>query len=67
MSNQFEDFDSSTHLERINKIKQLAKKDYLDSGPVALYHLLHSGRERGWNLIVEVSLRELEKLYGIEK
>lgn len=64
--NQFEPFDESTHEERLKRIKSLASsKQYLDEGPVALYHVLWESRAKGHHAIVEWAIKELERLYNL--
>jgi len=64
-NSQFGNIDSSTHKDRINKIKSLSAKQYLDDGQVALSYCLTTAHERGFDGIVEFALRELEKIYNI--
>lgn len=62
---QFEPFDKSTHETRLKRLKSLSKKQYLDDGPVALYHALLQLKEKGFDSTLEFALKELEKLYKL--
>lgn len=64
---QFGIIDISSHEARLNKIKALSKKGYLDDGPVALYHALHQLKTIGFNATLEFALVELEKLYKLNE
>jgi hypothetical protein len=64
---QFAEINTMTHEARLNKIKTLSKKGYLDDGPVALYHALHQLKANGFHATLEFALVELEKLYGLNE
>lgn len=64
-SDQFGNIDSSTHKDRLKKIKSLSLKQYLDDGPVALVYCINQASEKGFDGVVEFAIRELEKLYKI--
>lgn len=66
ISEQFGEINPDTHEERLLRIKARSKRQYLDDGPVAFYHLLHEARSKGLHGIVEFSLREIERLYKLE-
>ncbi len=64
-NSQFGNIDASTHQGRLNKLKSLSSKQYLDDGPVALYYCIKTAQDKGFHGIVEFAIRELEKLYNI--
>lgn len=63
--NQFAPFDKSTHPARMTRLKALSKKQYMDDGPVALYHALLQLKEKGFDSTLEFALAELERLYNL--
>jgi hypothetical protein len=66
-SSQFAPFDKSTHEARMKRIKALSKRQYMDDGPVALYHALLQLKEKGFDGTLEWALLELEKLYKLNE
>ncbi len=55
----------NSHKARLNRIKALSPKQYLDDGPMALYLAVYAMHAKGFNLNVETCLVELEKLYNL--
>ena len=48
------------------KLVKGKRPGYMDSGPMALFHILFAAFQGGWWISLDAALRELERLYGYE-
>lgn len=66
MSDMFKPVYKDSHTVRLARIRKLAPKEYLDDGPMALYHAMINMRVRDFHSNVEYCLLELERLYNLQ-
>jgi hypothetical protein len=52
--------------ERLRVIKNRSQKQYIDDGPVALYHALYALRSKGFWTTLMAGVDEAERLYALE-